>query len=106
MSIRHFFDSTAVIKRMTPINGTDKVRSRSTATVDVNIQQLDRDTIEKMNGVFGEDYVLYCDFEVNIREGDTVEAGDNQYKVTEVIKATLFGINQFKQVYITKLDES
>ena len=106
MSVRHFFDTTAIIKRMTPVIGTDKVRSRSTATVDVNIQQLDKESVQKLEGVFGEDYVLFCESDVNIREGDTVVSGDNQFKVTEVIEAKLFGINEFKQVYISKLNES
>jgi len=106
MSIRHFFDATAIIKRMTPVIGTDRVRSRSTATVDVNIQQLDRETVQKINGVFGEDYVLYCDSSSDIKEGDTVLSGDDEFKVTEVIEAKLFGINEFKQVSISKLNES
>jgi hypothetical protein len=102
MSVRHFFDNTAVIKRTKAIAGTDKSRLSSTATAECNIQQLDAETVLKMEGVFGEEYVLFCEPSVNIRENDRVEADGVSYKVKEVIEASLFGIEQFKQVYMTK----
>jgi hypothetical protein len=103
-----FLDKTAIIRRMKSIAGSDRSRLQSTATVEANIQQLDRETAERVSGVFGEDYVLFVDYSVGVQEGDQVENKDTseKFSVKEVIKAELFGIGQFKEVYITKLDEN
>lgn len=108
MSVRLMFDKTAIIRRQRPINGTDRTKSMSTATVDVNIQKLDRETVQKIEGVFGDEYVLFCQPEVTIKEGDEVECKETSklYRVTSVIKAEMMGIEHFKEVYITKLDEN
>lgn len=105
MSISYFFDETVIIRRAKNIAGTDRSRFQATATAEANIQQLDAETAHKIEGVFGESYVLFCDSGVDIKEGDKVQCGDNKYMVNEVINAKIFGIENFKQVYITKLDE-
>lgn len=104
--VRLFFDKTAIIKRHKPISGTDRTRLSATATAEANIQQLDAETVMKIAGVFGESYILYCDPEVDLREGDRVvcRETDESFMVTEVIKAEMFGIEHFKQAYITKLN--
>ena len=105
--VRFFFDKTAIIKRMKAISGTDRQALSATATAEANIQQLDIETTQKIQGVFGEDYVLFCDSGVSIKEGDRVECKETgeKFLVKEVITASLFGIEHFKQVYMTKLDE-
>lgn len=106
MSVRLFFDKTAIIKRNKEIS-TNKYASTSTATAEVNIQQLDIETVERLEGVYGEEYVLFCDPSLDIREGDTVQEKSTQitYRVKEVILAQMFGIEHVKEVYITKLNE-
>lgn len=107
MSIRYFFDKTAVIKRFKPVLGTDKTKLQSTATVEVNLQKLDLEAVEKVQGVFGNDYVLFVNPEVDIKEGDVVYCKETKerFSVKEIIKAEMLGIEHFKQVYISKLDE-
>jgi hypothetical protein len=105
--VRLLFDKTAIVKRNKPISGTSRVRLSATATAEANIQQLDAETTQRIAGVFGESYILYCDPELDIREGDRVVCKETSesFKVTEVIKAEMMGIEHFKQVYITKLNE-
>ncbi len=106
-NVRLFFDKTAIIKRQKVIAGTDRTKLSATATAEANIQKLDAETAEKLNGVFGNSYVLFVDPEVSIQQGDrvTCKETDENFKVTEVLEAEMFGIEHFKQVYITKLDE-
>jgi len=101
--MRHFFDKTAIIKRQKDV-GNDIYRSSSTATVECNIQKLDQETVAKIEGTFGQEYVLFCDSATDIKEGDRVVCSNNneEYTVKIVILAELFGIQQFKEVYLTK----
>lgn len=105
MDVSYFFDKSAIIKRMKAV-GDDKYRMSATATVECNIQQLEGDAVEKIQGVFGEEFVLFCGSEVNLKSGDRIECKDNgdQFVVKTVIDAELFGISQFKEVYITKFN--
>lgn len=104
MDITYFFDKTAIIKRNKSV-GSDKYRISSTATVECNIQKLDSETVAKIEGTFGQEYVLFTEY-TGIKEGDRVVCKDNgeQYVVKSVINAELFGIEQFKEVYLTKFN--
>lgn len=104
--VRLFFDKTAIVKRQKPILGTDRTRLSATATAEANFQQLNPETVQKIAGVFGESYILYCDPETDIREGDRVVCKETSesFRVSEIIKAEMLGIEHFKQVYITKLN--
>lgn len=105
--VAYFFDKTAIIKRMKAVAGTDKQRLSATATVEANFQQLDQNTVQKIEGVFGQEYVLFVDSEASVKVGDRAvckETGES-FLVKQVIEAELFGIEQFKEVYLTKLNE-
>ena len=108
MSIRLFFDKTAIVKRQRPIVGFDRSRLSATATVDAHFQKLDIDTVQKIGGVFGEEYVLFVDPSLTIRQGDRVvcKNDNSEYTVKEVLEGEMFGIEHIKQVYITKYNES
>jgi len=99
-----FFDHTAIIRRMKPIAGTDKYKMSSTATVEVNLQQLDMEAVSKIEGVVGNEYVLFCDLSTNIKIGDRVTDKDtnDEFVVKQIIDADMMGIESFKQVYLTK----
>lgn len=103
--ITYFFDKTAIIKRNKSV-GDNKYRMSATATVECNIQQLTQDVVAKIEGVLGEEYVLFCGQEVNLKAGDRVVCTDdgNEFVVKTVINASLFGIEEFKEVYITKFN--
>jgi len=104
--ITYFFDKSAIIRRNKPVAGTDKYKLSATATIECNIQELDQDTVAKLEGTFGQEYVLFCGMNVEIKAGDRVvdtENGD-QFVVKNIIVASLFGIEEFKQVYLTKFN--
>lgn len=103
--IAYFFDSTAIIKRSKNAGG-NIYRLSATATVECNIQQLDRDAVAKIEGVVGDEFVLFCESEVNLKKGDRVVNKDNgdEFVVKVVVDAELFGIQQFKQVYLTRFN--
>lgn len=103
--IAYFFDSTAIIKRVKSVGG-DKYRLSATATVECNIQQLDQDAVAKIEGVVGDEFVLFCESEVDLKKGDRVvnkDTGD-EFVVKVMIEAELFGIQQFKQIYMTRFN--
>lgn len=102
--IRLFFDKKAIIKRQKQIIGTDKYRISATATVECSVQQLDVDAVSRMEGTFGQEYVLFCEPSISIKHGDRVVCKDTleEFVVKQVIQAGMFGIDYFKQVYLTK----
>jgi len=104
--MRILFDETAIIKRNREY-ATNKYRLSATATADANIQQLDRETVQKLQGAYGEEYVMYVDAETTIAEGDFVvrKSTDERFRVKEVIKAQMMGIEHFLEVYMTKVSE-
>jgi hypothetical protein len=89
---------------MKPIVGTDKYKISATATVECNVQQLDVDAVSRMEGTFGQEYVLFCDPSISIKDGDRVvcKQTSEEFVVKKVILAGMFGIDHFKQVYLTK----
>ena len=107
MSIQLYFDRNAIIKRNKQIVGSDKYRLSATATVEANLQQLSPETLQKIQGVFEGDFVLYVDADTTINVGDIVivKETDEEFSVTNVNRGDMFGISYFKEVYLKKKSE-
>jgi hypothetical protein len=103
--ITYFFNDKAIIKRVKSV-GDNKYRMSATATADCNIQHLSQDDIAKIEGTFGVEYVGFFESSTNLKEGDRIVNKDdgNEYVVKTVVKAELFGIQQFLEVYMTKFN--
>jgi len=107
MSVRRFFVDTVTIRRYRTVSGHRKA-FQATATVDVHIQALDRESRSLIDTNQDRVWVAYFDaegFEISI--GDQVEDKDgNIYKVIEYTpKDYQFGINRYKEVILVEYND-
>lgn len=108
MSIRKFFDKQVIVRRKKTLSGY-KIGFEATATVDMGIQSISRESREKLGigidentwiGYFGVD-----DFDIS--QGDQLTDEDGKiYKVTEIIPKTYeYGINQHKEAVLVEYND-
>jgi hypothetical protein len=79
-----YFDTTILTKRITAISGTDNQDWQTNLTgVSCNIQPLDGNYNEDLEGSYGRDYLMFCNI-VDIIEGDKIIDGTDEYLVKSV----------------------
>lgn len=106
MSIKRFFDKNIIVSRLSAVSGNKKSFS-TTATVEMAVQELDRNARVQLDLTEGRAWIGYFDIEddESIRKGDMLRDADEvQYKVFEKTKKN-YGINQHIEVIFIKYDE-
>lgn len=101
MGIRSFFDKTVVVLRLKSLGGGKKAMN-TTATVDMAIQELDRQDRSEMEIVQDRAWQAYFDIEDDNRivEGDKIVDGyGTEYKVIEKTRKD-YGVNQHIEVIL------
>lgn len=107
MTIKDFFNKSVVVFRMKAVTG-NKRNFTTTATVDVAIQELDKNATRELDQVKDRAWQCYFDIEDEnkIKEGDKiVDSYGIEYKVQEkTIKD--YGINQHVDVILVEYSKS
>ena len=104
MSIQRFFTKDVVIKRLSTVSGYKK-SFQTTATVAGHIQELDKEASQRLGIIEERAWILWCDLDENIHEGDTIiDEYNTEYKVKEVTKKD-YGVNQHLQVIMEEPNE-
>ena len=93
MGIKRFFNRTVVVRRLRDISGSSSGLV-ATATVDCNIQTIDRVRRQELEIVTGQAWEAFFELEDGIQEGDKLTDDRGViYKVLEVTRLDV-GINQ------------
>ncbi len=101
--IHKFFTKDVIIRRLTTVSGYKKA-FQSTATVESHIQELDREARQRLGIVEERAWILWCDIDEPIEEGDiAIDERGVEYKVKEVTKKD-YGVNQHLQVILKEPD--
>ena len=69
MSIRHFFNKSIVIKRLSSVSGYKK-KFVSTGTIDAHLQKITDESTFQIYGTLGATHKAWCDVDSDIKEGD------------------------------------
>lgn len=97
--MREHYERLIKVKRLKTTSGSKK-EYVATATADCAIQPLGKSGSQFDSGVFGKEYVAYCDADVPVEKGDMV-TDDNgvKYSVMEVVVRD-YGAFPYKQLTI------
>ena len=107
MGVRRFFTTTITVRRLKAGSGFHKAL-QATATVDCDIRSLDRETRQRLGITEERIWVAYFDAEgFSMQKGDVIfDASGNRYQVLEYTPKTYdYGINQFKEVFLTEYND-
>ncbi len=84
MSIELNYNKTVLVKRLSPIDESEKESYEDHLIgIKCEIQPLEESYTEDLTGSFGKDWLMFCDA-VDILEGDKIIDGDITYKVIGV----------------------
>lgn len=104
MAIHRFFTKDIVIRRLSTVSGYKK-SFQSTATVEGHIQEMSRQTRERLGIVEERAWYAWFDINEDVREGDILmDEYGTEYRVTEVTKKD-YGTNEHRQVIMQEANE-
>jgi len=73
MSILHLKTNIMIQSRMTAVSGSKQTFSTVTASLPGNLQPLGQSDAGLDTGVFGRQFVFFCDGSVDVQEGDRLK---------------------------------
>jgi len=107
MGVNRFFTTPITIRRLKTISG-NKRALQATATVDVDIRSLDRESRQRLGLVDENIWVAYFSAEgFTLAMGDKVtDSSGKIYKVIEIIPKTYdYGINQHREALLIEYND-
>lgn len=105
MKIMHLANQTITISRLQTLSN-DKTTYLTVTSDLVNLQALDSESSERMTGVFGKAYKIYCDSDIDVAVGDKIRDEDgNKYEIASGgISRQRYGSMDFFEIIIIKLN--
>jgi len=102
--IHNFFTKTITLRRLASAGGR-KISFQDTDTITGHIQEMSRETRQRIDIVEERAWYLWCDIDESVLEGDVlVDENDIEYTVKEVTKKD-YGVNQHLQVILEEANE-
>lgn len=102
--ISRFFTKDITIKRLATVSGYKKA-FQETETIKGHLQEMDRETRQRLGIIEERAFILWCALSEDIQEGDTVtDEYGTEYFVKEVTKKD-YGVNQHLQVILEEPNE-
>jgi hypothetical protein len=110
--IRRHSIHSIVIRRMRDISGSDRTSLHATATVDVAVQTLSRESRDAMGlGLEEKSLIAWFECDQDVEEGDQItvsDPADEHYGQVYVVKELTnrdYGINQHLEAILTEFNE-
>lgn len=102
--IHNFFTKTVTIKRLATTTGYKKT-FQTVGTVSVHLQEMTREAKERLGIIEERAWIMWCDIDEDINEGDTVtDEYSTEYIVKEITKKD-YGVNEHLQVILEEPNE-
>jgi hypothetical protein len=102
--IHRFFTKEVTIKRLATVSGYKK-SFQTTGTFDAHIQEMNKETKERLGIIEERAWYLWCDIDEDIHEGDTVtDENSIEYIVKEITKKD-YGTNEHLQAILEEPNE-
>ena len=104
MRFEHLLTEEIIISRMASVSGY-KIATSTVTGAFVNLQPLDEKKSSLVNGVYGKTYAIYCDNDLEIKDGDKIkDSNDNYYIVSKGgSTARSQGSIDYKKLIITRI---
>ena len=100
----HLLTEKIIISRMVSVSGYKTASSTITGAF-VNLQPLSEKKNSLIGGVYGKSYVIYCDDDLDIKDGDKIKDSNSNYYVVSKGGSTARsqGSMDYKKLIITKI---
>ena len=84
MKLTHLSNQRVIISRLLPVSGSSSKLALATVTQALgHLQPVSAEKVGLINGVFGKEYRIYVDHDIDIKEGDQLkDEQDNIYTVS------------------------
>lgn len=102
--IHRFFTKDITLKRLTSAGGR-KISFQNADTITGHIQEMSRETRQRIGIIEERAWFLWCDIDESVEEGDTlVDENSIEYTVKEITKKD-YGVNKHMQVIMEEANE-